>query len=87
MLIVVGKPENRGLPSSFPSILSTTLQRKKNKKFVDIPEKYSKFEEHRSFQPTSEENNDTNSLAVLQYTGGTTGGTKGGYALKQEPSL
>ncbi len=61
----------------FPLNSLYKLQRKKNKKFVDIPEKYRKFEEHKTFQPSSEENNDTNSLAVLQYTGGTTGVPKG----------
>ncbi len=62
---------------AFPLNSLYRMQRKRNKKFVEIPQKFRKFTEHTSFAGQSEENNDPNSLAVLQYTGGTTGVPKG----------
>ena len=62
---------------AFPLNSLYRMQRKRNKKFVEIPQKFRKFTEHTSFTGQSEENNDPNSLAVLQYTGGTTGVPKG----------
>ncbi|MGC8562012.1 MAG: long-chain-fatty-acid--CoA ligase [Thermoplasmata archaeon] len=62
---------------AFPLNFLYGLQRRAGRKFVKIPDKYRKFKEFESFKPDSEENNDSQSLAVLQYTGGTTGVPKG----------
>jgi long-chain acyl-CoA synthetase len=62
---------------AFPLNSLYRMQRKRNKKFVEIPSKFRKFTEHTAFTGQSEENNDPKSLAVLQYTGGTTGVPKG----------
>ncbi len=62
---------------AFPLNSLYKLQRKRNKKYVEIPEKFRKFTEHTAFTGQAEENNDPSSLAVLQYTGGTTGIPKG----------
>ena len=62
---------------AFPLNFLYGLQRRLGKKFVKIPDKFRKFNEHQKFKGDSEENNDPSSLAVLQYTGGTTGTPKG----------
>lgn len=62
---------------SFPLNFLYGLQRRVKRKFVKIPEKYRRFNEFLSFKPSGEESGDQNSLAVLQYTGGTTGIPKG----------
>lgn len=62
---------------AFPLNFLYGLQRRVKKKFVKIPDGYRTFKEFQSFRPLSEENNDQDSLAVLQYTGGTTGVPKG----------
>ncbi len=62
---------------AFPLNFLYGLQRRVGKKFVKIPDSYRKFREFLSFGPLSEEDNDQDSLAVLQYTGGTTGVPKG----------
>ena len=62
---------------AFPLNFLYGLQRRAGKKFVKIPDKYRKFKEFESFKSDQEENNDNQSLAVLQYTGGTTGVPKG----------
>ncbi|MEM0134666.1 MAG: long-chain fatty acid--CoA ligase [Thermoplasmatales archaeon] len=62
---------------SFPLNFLYGLQRRVGKKYVKIPEGYRRFKEFESFKPEQDENNDPNSLAVLQYTGGTTGVPKG----------
>lgn len=62
---------------AFPLNSLYRMQRKRNKKFVEIPQKFRKFNEHASFSGDDNENNDPKALAVLQYTGGTTGIPKG----------
>ncbi len=62
---------------AFPLNLLYNLQRRIKGKFVKIPEKFRKFTEFRNYGQESMEDNDPQALAVLQYTGGTTGTPKG----------
>lgn len=61
----------------FPLNFLYTMQRKMKKKFVEIPAELRRFTEFRNFPEATEDEGDQSSLAVLQYTGGTTGTPKG----------
>ncbi len=61
----------------FPLNFLYTMQRKMKKKFVEIPGDLRRFTEFLNFPAATVDEGDQSSLAVLQYTGGTTGTPKG----------